>query len=167
MISKFKKKVYIKKQIIIRHNIKTRNRYETGLNVLSGIYIDSTEGKDTTPIDLTGSRTADEVAQEHPEKTIVSVGDRESDTFELFILAMEESSKAQLLLRAAQNRRVADKETIRLWAAAESSKELGTKTLVLSKTENKDLSPIELSVRACKVTITVVTLTAPTMDRLA
>jgi len=83
---------------------------------------------------LESYREADELAHEHPEKTIVSVGDRESDIFELLVLATDDSSKAQLLVRAAQNRRLANEETLKLWEAVESTKELGTKKVVLPKT---------------------------------
>lgn len=102
---------------------------------------------------LESYREADELAHEHPEKTIVSVGDRESDIFELLVLATDDSSKAQLLVRAAQNRRLANEETLKLWEAVESTKELGTKKVVLPKTESTDLSPVELSVKSSKLTI--------------
>lgn len=135
---------------IIHANIWSRNNSEFGKkHTRKSRPIEKKESNNW----LESYRAADEVAHEHPEKTIVSVGDRESDIFELFILATEASSKAQLLVRAAQNRRVTDKETLRLWSAVESSKELGTKTVVLPKTENTDLCPIELSVKACAVTI--------------
>ena len=102
---------------------------------------------------LESYRDADRLAHEHPEKTVVSVGDRESDIYELFVLATDDSSKAQLLVRAAQNRRLANEETLKLWEAVESTKELGTKIIVLPKTESTDQDPVELSVKSCNITI--------------
>lgn len=104
---------------------------------------------------LNSYKASNKVAQEYPEKLIVSIGDRESDIYELFVLATQETSKAKLLLRAAQNRKLAmaDPELSKLWTAIESSNELGTKMISLPETKTSKSRDIELSIKSRTVTL--------------
>jgi len=104
---------------------------------------------------LNSYKAADKAACEYPEKLIVSVGDRESDIYELLSLAAQETSKAKLLLRAAQNRKLAmsDSELSKLWSALESSEELCTKIISLPETKAKNARDIELSVKSRTLTL--------------
>ena len=50
-----------------------------------------------------------------PNTQVVSVGDRESDVYELFVRAQNDPHGTKLLARACQDRRLADPEQGRLW----------------------------------------------------
>lgn len=51
-----------------------------------------------------------EIAEDYPDKTVISVGDRESDIYELFYEGCLPGSKADLVFRAGQNRRTTTEE---------------------------------------------------------
>lgn len=78
---------------------------------------------------LLSYQSANRLAEQFPEKTIVSIGDREYDIYEAFESANSEGSKAKILVRAAQNRKLATEheETKLLWSVLESSEELCAK----------------------------------------
>jgi len=46
-----------------------------------------------------------EIAKQFPDKTVINVGDRESDIYELFHLTEDPNNKSDIVLRAGQNRR--------------------------------------------------------------
>ena len=70
---------------------------------------------------IEGYRFITELAPQLPETRLVYVADRESDVYELFVAA---GQAADLLVRAAQNRRLADGGN--LWEQMERSSALGT-----------------------------------------
>jgi hypothetical protein len=58
---------------------------------------------------------ASRLQQRSPKTQVVSVGDRESDVYELFLLAQKDPAGTKLLVRAFQDRRLADPEQGWLW----------------------------------------------------
>ncbi len=55
---------------------------------------------------IKGYKVANEIAKNTPETMIVTVGDRESDMYELFCEGMKEGSQAHWLVRANHNREI-------------------------------------------------------------
>jgi hypothetical protein len=98
---------------------------------------------------------ADKYANENLGKKVISIGDRESDIYEIFAAATKESSKAKILVRASQNRRLAmeNKETMLLWTALESTEEWGTKPLTIVQTQHHKSRETELSIRVKELTL--------------
>ncbi len=95
------------------------------------------------------------LSERFPEKTIINIGDRENDIYELFVEATTECNKAEIVLRAAQNRRVIteDKEIGLLWKEIERTKELGNVEMELSKTKDRKARKVKLTVQAKKLTL--------------
>jgi len=116
----------------------------------------------TTPIEdkesnrwLNSYRETNKLACEIPETKFINIGDRECDIYELFVLATEEGSKAQLIVRAGQNRNVAleNNETSHLWNVLEDSEELGMKSLPVIQTVHHQSRNAELSLKARQITL--------------
>jgi hypothetical protein len=104
---------------------------------------------------LKSYKSANELAKQNPGKKIISIGDRESDIYESFEEATQEDSKAILLVRAAQNRRLAmeQEETRLLWPALEASEKLGEKEISIPATRNRPARNVILEIKAREVTI--------------
>ena len=68
--------------------------------------------------------------------TVVSVGDREADVYELFLLAKSDPAHPKLLVRAEQDRRVKDSNT-NLWPYMESQAVAGKRELDLPRTKGR------------------------------
>jgi hypothetical protein len=83
---------------------------------------------------------------------LVSVGDRESDIYELFATAREhlEAGGPQLLVRATENRRLAD-STRKLWEKVEAKPVAGYRTVVVPPRAGRKRRTAELSVRFAEV----------------
>ncbi|MBC8481917.1 MAG: IS4 family transposase [Planctomycetes bacterium] len=103
---------------------------------------------------------ATQTAQEStPNTVIVSVGDRESDMYDLFALALKESNeqtclsgKQELLVRAEHNRLLADGQT-HLWDYVSSTELAGVRKLQLPKTKERQAREAKLEIRFAKVTL--------------
>ena len=104
---------------------------------------------------LNSYRETNKLALEIPDTKFINIGDRESDIYELFVLATQEDSKAQLIVRAGQNRNVAlgNNETSHLWSVLEDSKELGIKSLPVIQTVHHQSRNAELSLKARQITL--------------
>jgi hypothetical protein len=104
---------------------------------------------------LESYRSANELSKQYPEKRIISIGDRESDIYETFTEATQADAKAKLLVRAAQNRRLAmeQEETRLLWPSMEASKELGEKEISIPTIKNRPARNVTLQIKAKEVTI--------------
>ncbi len=102
---------------------------------------------------LMSYQSANKVAEQFPDKIIVSVGDREYDIFEAFSSASLPNSKAKILIRAAQNRRLAleNEETNLLWSALESADELGERELIITQTKQHKARTSKLSIKVKEV----------------
>lgn len=85
-----------------------------------------------------------------PETTLVSVGDREADIYELFHLAMTNGSGAQLLVRAEHNRVIAAEQG-RLWEHMATTPVSGTQIIDLPRQAQRPAREARLEVRFARV----------------
>jgi len=96
-------------------------------------------------------RTA-EIQQHCPETMLVSVGDREADIYELFQLALENPSGPKLLVRAEQNRLLADGQG-HLWSLVEQQPRAGIQELHVPRRSSRPGRQAQMEVRFAKVTL--------------
>jgi hypothetical protein len=82
--------------------------------------------------------------------TVVSVGDREADVYELFLLALSDPANPKLLVRAEQDRRVQDTDT-GLWPYMESQAVAGQRVLHLPRRKGRAARDCVLEVRFARV----------------
>jgi Domain of unknown function (DUF4338)/Transposase DNA-binding/Transposase Tn5 dimerisation domain len=82
--------------------------------------------------------------------TVVSVGDREADIYELFLLAQKDSHHPKLLIRAEQDRRVQGSDQ-NLWSYMQSQAVAGQRELSVRQTKNRAARRCVLEVRFAPV----------------
>jgi len=82
--------------------------------------------------------------------TVVSVGDREADVYELFLLAQKDPLHPKLLVRAEQDRRLRDSDT-NLWRYMESQAVAGKRELDLPRGKGRAARHCVLEVRFAPV----------------
>ena len=82
--------------------------------------------------------------------TVVSVGDREADVYELFLLAQKDPSHPKLLVRAEQDRRLQDSDA-NLWRYMQSQAVTGKRELDLPRTKGRAARHCVLEVRFARV----------------
>lgn len=87
-----------------------------------------------------------------PDTTVVSIGDRESDVYELFACAQRSADNAQLLVRAQWNRRT-ESEHGGLWDHLLKQPVLATQMLQLPRAHNRPARHAFLEVRFAEVTL--------------
>ena len=80
---------------------------------------------------------------------VLTVCDREADIYEMFVLAQEK--KADLLVRASSNRRLAEQEVDKLWAKVEQQPLAGHLTVRIAKNQKQDAREATVSVRFTQV----------------
>lgn len=85
-----------------------------------------------------------------PETRFVSVGDREADIYDLFIA--ERSPGVDLLVRAAENRRVESEERY-LWAAVEASPVVASATVQVPPRQDQAGRTAQLAIRWREITL--------------
>lgn len=99
------------------------------------------------------SYQATEEAQESCDKTtIVSVGDREADIYELFELALKKPSGPKLLIRAARERLLAEGQGF-LWEKMALEPVSGLQELRIPRRNNGPARDAKLGVSFCEVTL--------------
>lgn len=81
-----------------------------------------------------------------PETTLVSVGDRESDIYELFVMAFKEKSGPKLLVRAEHARQLAEEQGP-VWDYLAGEPRRGTQTLFVPRQKNRPAREAKLEVR--------------------
>ncbi len=81
-----------------------------------------------------------------PNTTLVSVGDREADIYELFHLALNDPSKARLLVRAEHNRQLAEEQG-RLWEQVEAEPVAGIEVISVPRQGKRAPREARLEVR--------------------
>jgi len=87
-----------------------------------------------------------------PNTRVVSVGDRESDVFDLFELALSRQDHPALLVRASADRCVKNEQTTaRLWAFVESQTTSEVRMVDVPRTAKRRAREARLSVRFCAV----------------
>ena len=101
---------------------------------------------------LISFKAATEIASACPDTTIVSVGDREADIYELFALA-DQTPKAPLLLVRAQHDRKLFEEQGRLSEYLSGCPEAGRQEIVVPRKGNRPARTAQLSIRYSKVAL--------------
>ncbi len=86
------------------------------------------------------------------ETMVVSVGDREADVYELFELALKDSTGPKLLIRAEQDRLLAEDQG-QLWDKMEQQKVAGIQELQVPRQKNCPARLAHLEVRFAEVTL--------------
>lgn len=92
-----------------------------------------------------------------PDTTIVCVGDREADIYDLFVLASADAKGPRLLVRAAQDRLVADGQE-RLWSYVQQQA-ASTRIVELPRSKKGPARKATLEIRFARVTL------SPPLDR--
>jgi hypothetical protein len=87
-----------------------------------------------------------------PHTTVVSVGDREADIFELFDYARGLAHAPRLLIRAEQNRRVLEEQRW-LWEQVNAQALAGTQQLQLPRRHNRAARSARLAIRFAQVNL--------------
>jgi hypothetical protein len=82
--------------------------------------------------------------------TVVSVGDREADVYELFLLAQKDPLHPKLLIRAEQDRRLQDSDA-NLWRYMESQAVAGKREFDLARRKGRAARHCVLEVRFARV----------------
>ena len=99
---------------------------------------------------LRSFRHLDQVQQQCPDTTLVSVGDREADIYELFHLALEKPSGPKLLVRAEQDRLLADGQG-HLWAQVQQQACTGIQRLHMPRRQQRAARQADLEIRFAEV----------------
>jgi Transposase DNA-binding/Transposase Tn5 dimerisation domain len=104
---------------------------------------------------LEGYHCACEVKQACPATLVVNLADREGDIQEWFVevLRREPGQRAECIIRAKENRRLAPGAAQRyLWAEMQQTCSLGTLTIALARQPDRPPRPVTLAVTAKSVT---------------
>jgi hypothetical protein len=97
-------------------------------------------------------RHVDQIQQQCPETTLVSVGDREADIYELFHLALEKPSSPRLLVRAEQDRLAADGQG-HLWNIVQQRPRAGIQELHVPRQHQRPAREAQLEIRYAEITL--------------
>lgn len=92
------------------------------------------------------------VQQRHPQVTLVSMGDREADIYELFAEATREPAGPKLLIRAKHDREVQD-EQARLFEKMHAQPIAGYQIVKLPPQKNRPAREARLAIRFAAVTL--------------
>ncbi len=101
---------------------------------------------------LVSFRKVAEAQKECPQSMVVSVGDREADIYELFELALSDPSGPRLLIRAEQDRLLAEGQG-HLWERMAQQEVSGIQELHVPRQKNRPARVAQLEVRFAKVTL--------------
>lgn len=101
---------------------------------------------------LTSFRAATAAAAACPDTTIVSVGDREADIYELFALAHQTPNAPLLLVRAQHNRKLLEEQG-RLSDHLTECPESGIQEILVPRKSNRPARIAQLSIRHSKVVL--------------
>jgi uncharacterized protein DUF4338/transposase Tn5 family protein/transposase-like protein len=92
------------------------------------------------------------VQSQCPQTQLVSIGDRESDIYEVFVWAKAQAGRPQLLIRAEQNRRLRQEHGY-LWEQLAAQPLAGTQGLKVPRRSNRAARVAQLEVRFSAVTL--------------
>jgi uncharacterized protein DUF4338/transposase Tn5 family protein/transposase-like protein len=101
---------------------------------------------------LQSFRQVAQIQQHCPQTTLVSVGDREADIYEFFHLGLENPSGPKLLVRAEQDRLLADGQG-HLWSMVEQQPPAGIQELQIPRRSNRPARQVQLEIRFSQVTL--------------
>ncbi|MCR4292312.1 MAG: IS4 family transposase [Candidatus Kuenenia sp.] len=101
---------------------------------------------------LKSFHVAAEVQRRCAETTVVSVGDREADIYELFHLALKEAENPKLLVRAEHNRLLADGQG-QLYEYLRTKEVSGVQTVRVPRKQSRPVREAKLEIRFGEVTL--------------
>lgn len=101
---------------------------------------------------LKSYRAVTEVQARCPGTTLVSVGDREADLYELFKDALAHPEGSKLLVRAAHDRQLHDEQT-RLWETMQSRPTEGIQVLQVPRQGNRAARAAQLTIRYAAISL--------------
>jgi len=101
---------------------------------------------------LQSYRKTAEIQRHSPNTMLVSVGDREADIYELFHLALENPAGPKLLVRAEQDRLLADGQE-HLWSVVEHQSGAGIQQLPVPRRGSRPARQAQLEIRFSQVTL--------------
>lgn len=101
---------------------------------------------------LVSFRKVAEAQKQCPQSMVVSVGDREADIYELFELALSDPSGPKLLIRAEQDRLLAEGQG-HLWEKMAQQEVSGIQEIHVPRQKNRPARVARLEVRFAKVTL--------------
>ncbi|GMQ89876.1 MAG: hypothetical protein BMS9Abin10_0211 [Gammaproteobacteria bacterium] len=101
---------------------------------------------------LTSFSAAARVQKHCPQTTVVSVGDREADIYELFMLAEKDPRGPKLLIRAERKRLLAEDQAA-LWACVRAQPQAGIQALQIPRRAHRAARLARLAVRFAHVTL--------------
>lgn len=101
---------------------------------------------------LTSFKAATVTAAACPDTTVVSVGDREADIYELFALAHQTQNAPLLLVRAQHNRKLLEEQG-RLSDHLSECPESGIQEIIIPRKGNRPARTAQLSIRYSKVVL--------------
>lgn len=99
---------------------------------------------------LTSFKAATATAAACPDTTVVSVGDREADIYDLFALAHQTPNAPLLLVRARHDRKLFQEQG-RLSEQLTRCSESGVQEIVVPRRSNRPARTAQLAIRHCKV----------------
>ena len=100
---------------------------------------------------ISGIQAAGTLRQAVGATKVVSIGDRENDLYEAFAAAIE--NEVELLIRSAQDRKIAEDTTLRLWDYVTGQPVLGGSTVNIGRNSNRNARIAHVQVRSVKVTL--------------
>lgn len=100
---------------------------------------------------ISGIRAAGALQQAVDRSKVVCVGDRENDLYDAFAAARE--NEVELLIRSAQDRKIVEDETLRLWEYVTGQPALGESTVNIGRNSDRDARIARVQVRNVKVTL--------------
>jgi len=101
---------------------------------------------------LVGFRKVAEAQKQCPQSMVVSVGDREADIYELFELALSDPLGPKLLIRAEQDRLLAEGQG-HLWDKMAQQEVSGIQEIHVPRQKNRPARVAQLEVRFAKVSL--------------
>lgn len=101
---------------------------------------------------LKSFKAAAEVQERCRGTTVVSVGDREADIYELFHLALRKAAHPKLLVRAEHNRLLADGQG-QLYEYLQTKEVVGVQTVRVPRKQNQPAREAKLEIRCAEVTL--------------
>jgi hypothetical protein len=101
---------------------------------------------------LLSFRKVAEAQKRCPKSTLVSVGDREADIYEFFELALSDPTGPKLLIRAEQDRLLAEGQG-HLWEKVARQEVAGIQEIQVPRQKNRPARVARLEVRFAKVTL--------------
>jgi len=151
---------------LILHSTLTFNREGTPLGLLDvqcwardAVDFGKKKRRHSVPIEekesykwLLSFRKVAEAQKRCPKSTLVSVGDREADIYELFELALSDPTGPKLLIRAEQDRLLAEGQG-HLWKKVAQQEVTGIQEIQVPRQKNRPARVARLEVRFAEVTL--------------